>query len=91
MLLIVLLLRVGLILIQIGTIPTHNVYRILFQNVVDMGVCLLSYGVVGFTLNFGSESLEGVVGHGTWIDSDMKYISLHQAGYGMSQYISPII
>lgn len=81
--LLVLLLRIGFILIQMGSIPTQNVCNILFQNIIDIGVSITSYGFLGFMLNFGAKSLEGVVGHGSWIDSDMNLISLHQAGYGM--------
>lgn len=68
---------------QIGSIPTENAHRILFQNILDIGVSLTSYGFLGFTLNFGSKSLEGVLGYGAWIDHDMNQISLHQAGYGI--------
>lgn len=67
---------------QIGSIPTENVHRILFQNILDISVALVSYGFIGFTLNFGSKSLEGLLGYGAWINSDTKEISLHQAGYG---------
>lgn len=54
----------------------------MLQNLVDIAVSLISYGLIGFALNHGSKSLEGIVGYGAWIDSDIKEVSLHQAGYG---------
>lgn len=67
---------------QIGSIPTEDVPRILLQNILDIAISLVSYGFIGFQLNFGSNSLEGIVGYGAWIDSGIKDVSLHQAGYG---------
>lgn len=65
-----LLLRVGFIFIQIGCIPTDNVYLLLMQNVLDIFVTLASFGLLGFMFAFGKESFWGVFGYGSWIASE---------------------
>lgn len=68
--LVVLLLRVGSILVQIGCIPTENVYVILQNNVIDIAVALISFGLVGFILASGGDAASGAIGTKGWIASD---------------------
>lgn len=65
-----LLLRAGYLLIQIGSIPTENVYVILLHNVVDIAVSVASFGLVGFMLAYGNDTFNGLVGYNTWIVSN---------------------
>lgn len=64
-----LLLRVGFIFVQVGCIPTVNVYHLLMQNVLDIFVTLASFGLLGFMFAYGKESLWGAIGYGSWISS----------------------
>lgn len=61
------LLRAGYVLIQLGSIPTENVYVVLLQNVVDIGVSMLSFGLLGYMLAFGPTQYNGLFGYKTWI------------------------
>lgn len=70
-----LLLRVGFIFIQIGCIPSENIYLIIMQNVLDIFVCLLSFGLLGFMLAYGKNSFWGVFGYGSWISSETTLLN----------------
>lgn len=61
-------------MVQIGCIPTENVYIILQNNVIDVAVTLLSFGLVGFILACGVDTLSGAVGTKVWIASDSANI-----------------
>lgn len=76
----VLLLRAGYILVQIGSIPTENVYVILLHNLVDIAVSVASFGLIGFTLAYGHDTFSGLVGYKLWIVSDS--IDLDEALFG---------
>lgn len=65
-----LLLRGGYVLIQFGSIPTENVYFILLHNVVDISVSVAAFGLVGFSIAFGQDKLNGTIGYGEWIGSE---------------------
>lgn len=47
-----LLLRAGFIFIQIASIPTSNVYVLLFYNFVDLVCTTTAYGIIGYTLSY---------------------------------------
>lgn len=64
-----LLLRLGFLCIQIGCIPTENIYIILMQNLLDIFIALSSFGLLGFIFAYGKESLGGIIGYGSWISS----------------------
>lgn len=57
-------------MVQLGSIPIENVYIILLQNIVDIAVCIASFGLVGYILAFGYDFLNGAIGHGMWITSE---------------------
>ncbi|KAF5294080.1 hypothetical protein FQA39_LY13554 [Lamprigera yunnana] len=61
----ILLLRAGFVLIQLGSIPSANVYVILYQNVVNIATTIASFGSIGYTIAFG-EDLKGVIGYNKW-------------------------
>ncbi|XP_060536124.1 putative ammonium transporter 1 [Cylas formicarius] len=60
----VLLLRIGFLLVQMGSIPIENVYVIVFHNVVEIAVAILSYGFAGYQLSFGDRTFYGFVSYG---------------------------
>lgn len=64
------LLRLGFIFIQIGCIPTEDIYLVLVQNVLDIFVTLSSFGLLGFMFAYGKETCWGIVGYGSWIASE---------------------
>ncbi|CAG9856004.1 unnamed protein product [Phyllotreta striolata] len=59
----VLLSRMGFMLVQIGTIPIQNVYRIVFFNVFEIGLAIISYVTIGYMFTYGEHSLAGILGY----------------------------
>lgn len=64
-----LLLRAGYLLIQLGSVPTENVYVILLQNIVDIAVCLAMFGFLGYIFAYGTDAFIGFIGWYVWIGS----------------------
>ncbi|XP_015522692.1 putative ammonium transporter 1 [Neodiprion lecontei] len=60
------LLRVGFLLVQIGSVPVGNVNLILIHNIVDFCAVTLVYILVGFVVAFNGD-VSGAVGEGVWI------------------------
>ncbi|KAF2905560.1 hypothetical protein ILUMI_00608 [Ignelater luminosus] len=87
----VLLLRAGFVLVQLGSIPIENVYIILLQNIVDIAVCIASFGLIGYILAFGYDVLNGTVGHGMWIISDSADLDNAILGFSASIIATGII
>lgn len=82
---IVLFLRAGYILVQLGSVPTENVYVILLQNIVDISVSVVSFGLVGFIFSFGYDGWNGLIGHGMWISS--QSVDMDKAILGKRQKV----
>lgn len=60
------LLRVGFVLVQIGSVPINNVNLILLQNVIDLCCVTVAYLSIGFTVAYNGD-LAGLIGEGRWI------------------------
>ncbi|XP_072753897.1 signal sequence receptor beta [Anoplolepis gracilipes] len=60
------LLRVGFVLVQIGSIPINNVNLILLQNVVDLCCVTVMYFLTGFLIAYNGD-VAGLIGKGYWI------------------------
>lgn len=60
--------RIGFILIHLGSIPVENIYRIVFYNILETAVTILSYALLGFVVSFGKTSLAGWIGVGFSLD-----------------------
>lgn len=57
-------------MVQIGCVPTENVYAILLNNVIDIAVAIVCFGLVGYILASGYDTMGGIVGTKVWIASD---------------------
>ncbi|CAH1117835.1 unnamed protein product [Phaedon cochleariae] len=75
----VLISRLGFIIIQMGSIPIENIYRIIFYNIFEIGNAIASYALVGFILSFGNMTLRGWIGY----SSSLSY-NLDEAILGIS-------
>lgn len=60
------LLRIGFLLVQIGSVPVTNVNLIMLQNVVDFSCVTLAYVLAGFVIAYTGD-LNGLMGEGHWI------------------------
>lgn len=64
------LLRVGFLLVQIGSVPVGNVNLILLQNIVDFCAVTMVSILAGFVVAFNGD-IHGFLGEGVWI-GDIK-------------------
>lgn len=64
--LLVILLRVGFVLIHVGSVPVNNVNLILLQNIIDFCWVTVVYLLVGTVIAYTGD-VHGVVGEGYWI------------------------
>lgn len=62
----VILLRIGFVFVQIGSVPVNNVNLILLQNLVDLCSVTIMYLLVGFIIAYNGD-LAGLIGKGYWI------------------------
>ncbi|XP_076228848.1 amt-2-like protein isoform X2 [Nomia melanderi] len=62
----VILLRVGFVLIHVGSVPVNNVNLILLQNVVDVCWATMAYAMVGYLIAYNGDG-NGLIGEGYWI------------------------
>lgn len=60
------LLRIGFVLVQIGSVPVNNVNLILLQNVVDLCCVTVMYFLTGFLIAYNGD-VAGLIGAGHWI------------------------
>lgn len=60
------LLRVGFVLVQIGSVPINNVNLILLQNVIDLCCVTVMYFLTGFLVAYNGD-VAGLIGEGHWI------------------------
>ncbi|XP_012272380.1 ammonium transporter 1 member 3-like [Orussus abietinus] len=60
------LLRIGFLLIQVGSVPVTNVNLILLQNIVDLCATSFFYILVGYVISFNGD-IGGLIGRGYWI------------------------
>ncbi|XP_076281627.1 amt-2-like protein [Lasioglossum baleicum] len=65
-LVLVILLRIGFVLIHVGSVPVNNVNLILLQNIVDICWVTLAYALVGYLIAYNGDR-HGLVGEGYWI------------------------
>lgn len=62
----VILLRVGFVLIHVGSVPINNVNLILLQNIIDFCWVTVAYALVGYLIAYNGD-VGGVIGEGHWI------------------------
>ncbi|XP_076752533.1 amt-2-like protein [Xylocopa sonorina] len=62
----VILLRVGFVLIHVGSVPVNNVNLILLQNIVDFCWVTIIYVLIGVVIAYTGDA-RGVIGQGYWI------------------------
>lgn len=62
----VILLRVGFVLIHVGSVPINNVNLILLHNIVDFCSVTMAYTLVGFIVAYNGD-VKGLIGEGYWI------------------------
>ncbi|CAH1962534.1 unnamed protein product [Acanthoscelides obtectus] len=67
----VLIARGGFILIHLGSVPTDNIYRVIFYNVFQIANCIISYISFGLMASFGDISFGGWIGYSEYINYDM--------------------
>lgn len=60
------LLRVGYVLVQVGSVPVNNVNLILLQNVIDFCCVTVMYFLTGFLVAYNGD-VAGLIGTGHWI------------------------
>lgn len=60
------LLRIGFVLVQIGSVPVNNVNLILLQNLVDFSCVTVMYFLTGFLVAYNGD-VAGLIGGGYWI------------------------
>lgn len=60
------LLRIGFVLVQIGSVPINNVNLILLQNTVDLCCVTVMYFLTGFLVAYNGD-VAGLIGAGHWI------------------------
>lgn len=69
--------RLGFILIELGSIPIENVYKIIFYNILEISNSIVSYALIGYMLSFGKYSFKGVIGY-----TDEFYYEMDRAIFG---------
>ncbi|KAF5303043.1 hypothetical protein FQR65_LT08372 [Abscondita terminalis] len=62
----VLLVRSGFVLVQLSSIPSLNVFVIIYQNVLDVALSIATFGSLGCVIAFGDD-LIGIVGYKKWL------------------------
>lgn len=80
-----LLLRIGFILVQVGSIPVENAFIIIFRNIIEMATAIFSYGFIGYYLSFGQKSFYGVVNYEGFMgdkNADLSSAALGNASIG---------
>lgn len=60
------LLRIGFVLVQVGSVPVNNVNLILLQNTVDLCCVTVMYFLTGFLIAYNGD-VAGLIGAGHWI------------------------
>ncbi|KYN00990.1 PREDICTED: putative ammonium transporter sll1017 [Cyphomyrmex costatus] len=60
------LLRIGFVLVQVGSVPINNVNLILLQNTVDLCCVTVMYFLTGFLVAYNGD-IAGLIGAGHWI------------------------
>ncbi|GAB1866121.1 Ammonium transporter 1 member 4 [Camponotus japonicus] len=60
------LLRIGFVLVQVGSVPVNNVNLILLQNVIDLCCVTVMYFLTGFLVAYNGD-MAGLIGEGYWI------------------------
>ncbi|VEN46196.1 unnamed protein product [Callosobruchus maculatus] len=67
----VLVARGGFILIHLGSVPTDNIYRVIFYNIFQMANSTISYIFFGLMVSFGDISFGGWIGYSEFTSYDM--------------------
>ncbi|XP_068967622.1 uncharacterized protein [Bombus flavifrons] len=66
----VILLRIGFVLIHIGSVPVNNVNLILLQNIIDFCWVTIVYALVGIVIAYTGD-IKGLLGEGHWIGDEI--------------------
>ncbi|KAL1490661.1 hypothetical protein ABEB36_013320 [Hypothenemus hampei] len=77
----VLLLRIGFILIQAGSIPVENSFMIIFRNIVEIAVTIFSYAFIGYYLSFGTKTFYGIMNYSGYIGNEKADLSSAALGF----------
>lgn len=83
------LLRVGFLLVQIGSVPVGNVNLILLQNIVDFCTVTAVSILIGFVVAFGGD-MAGIIGEGIWIGDSKANVNEALVGWGAAVTASAI-
>nr|CAH7761037.1 unnamed protein product [Callosobruchus chinensis] len=67
----VLIARGGFILVHLGSVPTENIYRVIFYNIFQMANSTISYIFFGLMVSFGDISFGGWIGYSELMSYDM--------------------
>ncbi|XP_053980673.1 uncharacterized protein LOC128877413 [Hylaeus volcanicus] len=62
----VILLRVGFVLVHVGSVPVNDVNLILLQNIVDVCWVTITFVLIGFIIAYNGD-VNGLTGEGYWI------------------------
>ncbi|XP_043259745.1 ammonium transporter 2-like [Colletes gigas] len=62
----VILLRIGFVLIHVGSVPVNNVNLILLQNIIDVCWVTVAFIMIGFIIAYNGD-VSGTIGEGYWI------------------------
>ncbi|CAK9816861.1 Ammonium transporter 1 member 1 [Anthophora plagiata] len=65
----VVLLRIGFVLVHVGSVPVNNVNLILLQNIIDFCWVTVIYILIGIVFAYTGD-VEGLVGEGYWIGDE---------------------
>ncbi|KAK4879003.1 hypothetical protein RN001_007149 [Aquatica leii] len=78
----VLMVRAGFVLVQIASIPSSNVFLIIYQNIIDIALSIASFGSVGYVIAFGDD-IKGIIGYKRFF-SFVSPTEIHNAIIGFS-------
>lgn len=71
LLIVVLVSRLGILLVELGTVPTENIYKIIFYNTLEMANTIMAFALTGYLLSFGKWSYKGIFGYSNDLSYDM--------------------
>lgn len=79
----VLISRLGFILLELGSIPIENVYKIIFYNLLEIANAIVAYALIGYMFSFGKWSVQGIIGY-----SNDLYYNMDQVIFGKNSFNS---
>ncbi|XP_066262211.1 uncharacterized protein [Euwallacea similis] len=75
------MLRIGFILIQAGSIPVENAYMILFRNIFEIVTSVAAYGFLGYYFSFGKKTIYGFMNYEGYIGGQNADLSFAALGF----------